>query len=89
MAYRSIGVRTFVNGVTYHHGTAVVGTVSDDPSLSWVHSSTMYNRRDSTTLVYAVRNGAARCRQGVSSAALATHCLGGGNATGAEEIAVH
>ena len=34
MAYRSIGVRTFVNGVTYYHGTAVVGTVSDDPSLS-------------------------------------------------------
>ena len=37
-------------------------------------------------MLYAVRNGAARCRQGVLSAALATHCLGRGNAIGAEEI---
>ena len=45
--------------------------------------------RRSKTMVYAVRNGAARCRQGVSSVALATHCLGGGNTTGAEEVVVH
>ena len=40
-------------------------------------------------MLYGVRNGAARCRQGVSSVALAIHCLGGGNATGAEEVVVH
>ena len=45
--------------------------------------------RRSRTLVYVVCTGVARCRQGVSSAALATHCLGRGNAIGAEEITGH
>ena len=37
--------------------------------------------------MYVVCTGVARCRQGVSSVALATHCLGRGNAIGAEETA--
>jgi hypothetical protein len=72
-------------------GWSMVGKRAVFRNIS-VHTRSIYlggTLRRSKTMVYAVRNGAARCRQGVSSAALATYCLGRGNATGAEEIAVY